>query len=69
MTKPDIIHIVFEDPVSAVLSFFLSRKYPVIVTEHDPKLHDGEMILIRILFKKIPWPLSDVCQIHQTMQQ
>jgi alpha-maltose-1-phosphate synthase len=51
LTKPDIIHIVFEDPVSALLSFFLSRKYPVIVTEHDPKLHDGEMILIRILFK------------------
>jgi len=50
MTKPDIIHIVFEDPISAVLSFFLSRKYPVIVTEHDPKLHEGEKILIRILF-------------------
>jgi alpha-maltose-1-phosphate synthase len=50
MTKPDIIHIVFEDPVSAVLSFFLSRKYPVIVTEHDPKLHDGEKLLIRIMF-------------------
>ena len=50
MTKPDIIHIVFEDPVSAVLSFFLSRKYPVIVTEHDPKLHDGEKIFIRILW-------------------
>jgi glycosyltransferase involved in cell wall biosynthesis len=50
MTKPDIIHIVFEDPVSALLSFFLSGKYPVIVTEHDPKLHDGEKIIIRILF-------------------
>ena len=50
IAKPDIVHIVFEDPVSAVLSFFLSRKYPVIVTEHDPKLHDGEKILIRIVF-------------------
>jgi len=49
--KPDIIHIIFEDPVSALLSFFLSRKYPVIVTEHDPKLHDGEKIIIRILFR------------------
>jgi glycosyltransferase involved in cell wall biosynthesis len=48
--KPDIIHIVFEDPVSAVLSFFLSRKYPVIVTEHDPKMHAGEKLLIRILW-------------------
>jgi len=45
--RPDIIHIVFEDPFSGFLAFFLSLKYPVVVTEHDPRLHDGAKLWLR----------------------
>jgi starch synthase len=41
--KPDIIHVTFHHPIlDAMVGFFLAKKYPLVVTIHDPKSHLGD---------------------------
>ena len=46
--KPDLIHIVFEDILLGITSYFLKKKYPIVFTEHDPSFHEGEKIYRRV---------------------
>ena len=42
--KPDVIHIIFEDVLLGITSHFLKKRYPIVITEHDPSFHQGEKI-------------------------
>jgi len=46
--KPDVIHLLFEDTLAAITLCLAKRKYPIILTEHDPTPHAGESIFVRI---------------------
>ena len=42
--KPDVIHIVLEDIILGIISNFLKKMYPIVVTEHNPSFLHGEDI-------------------------
>ncbi len=46
--KPDIVHLLFEDVLAAITLYLIKRKYPIILTEHDPTPHMGESLFVRI---------------------
>lgn len=47
--KPDVIHLVLEDLISGVLFCLLKLNgYKLVLTDHDPVLHSGEQILVRV---------------------
>ncbi len=47
--KPDVIHLTLEDLISGVLFCFLKLKgNKLVLTEHDPELHSGEKLLVKI---------------------
>jgi len=46
--KPDIIHAVFEDSMLGILLYLIKNKYPIVFTEHDPKFHYGERLLVKL---------------------
>lgn len=46
--KPDIIHAVFEDSLLGILLYLVKNTYPIVFTEHDPKFHFNEKILIKL---------------------
>lgn len=53
--KPDVIHLVLDDLISGILFCLLRFKgKKLVLTEHDPILHSGEQVLVRIhlLFSK-----------------
>lgn len=46
--EPDVIHILFEDVISASTLYLIRNKYPIIFTEHNPEGHMGESLLVRL---------------------
>jgi glycosyltransferase involved in cell wall biosynthesis len=65
--NPDIVHVVFEDLISGFLILFLKNKYKIIITEHDPQLHDGESFITRLSFflsRIISRNFSDAIIVH-----
>jgi glycosyltransferase involved in cell wall biosynthesis len=70
--KPDVIHIVFEDILLGITSHFLKKKYPVVVTEHDPSFHKGEKIYRKLHhgFSKLITRRADAIIVHgKTMKK
>ena len=45
--KTDIVHAVFEDALLSVTLYLLKRRYPIVITEHDPSFHLGEKLLAK----------------------
>jgi alpha-maltose-1-phosphate synthase len=65
--KPEVIHVVFEDLILSFLLLFLRNRYRIVITEHDPQLHDGEPLLIRTSFylsRILSRNLSDAIIVH-----
>ena len=65
--NPDVIHIVFEDVILGFLLLFLKNKYKIIITEHDPQLHEGEPLVNRLSFflsRKISRNFSNAIIVH-----
>jgi glycosyltransferase involved in cell wall biosynthesis len=65
--KPDIIHVVHEDLILGIFLILLKKRYTIVTTEHDPRLHDGEHILNRILYyasRTLSRNLSDAIIVH-----
>lgn len=65
--KPDIIHVVHEDLILGMFLVLLNKRYTIVTTEHDPRLHEGEHVLNRILYyvsRTVSRNLSDAIIVH-----
>ena len=64
--KPDVIHIIYEDILLGIISYFLKKKYPIVFTDHDPSFHEGEKIYRRLHhgFTKLLIQKADAIIVH-----